>query len=382
MTGAFMVPVEFFSLQRQHAELGTALEAATARVIRRGYFILGPEVEKFETEFASYLGVKHAIGVGNGLEALSLLLRASRVGPGDEVIVPGHTFIATWLSVEDVGATVVPVDIDPATFNIDPAEVRSAITSRTRAIIAVHLYGQTANMRLLAEISKEHGIALLEDAAQAHGASFDGRKAGTLGLAAAFSFYPTKNLGALGDGGAVTTDDDALAASIRSLRNYGSSVKYCHDELGGNSRLDELQASYLSVKIAGLDDRNEKRRAVAARYSSGLSEIPRIGLPQVAKDAVSVWHQYVIRLTKRQQIQAELGRRGIQTMIHYPVPPHLQRAYAGNPVSRVYLPHTECAAEQVLSLPMWPELSDSEVDSVIDAVKDAVLTVERSPAET
>lgn len=376
-----MAVVEFFSLQRQHAELRAALELATSRVLGAGYFILGAEVERFENDFAAYLGVKHAVGVGNGLEALSLLLRALRIGSGDEVIVPGHTFIATWLAVEQVGATVVPVDVDPITYNIDPAQVRMAITSRTRAIIAVHLYGQPADMDSLAEVSKEHGIPVIEDAAQAHGATFGGRMAGGLGLAAAFSFYPTKNLGALGDGGAVTTDDAALAASIRSLRNYGSSVKYRHDELGGNSRLDELQASYLRVKLAGLDDRNEKRRDIATRYSSGLSGAPGIAVPQVAKRACSVWHQYVVRLTRRQPIQAELNRRGIQTMIHYPIPPHLQRAYAANPVSRVYLPHTERAAEQVLSLPMWPELSDAEVNGVIGAVTDAAVTVERSPAE-
>jgi dTDP-3-amino-3,4,6-trideoxy-alpha-D-glucose transaminase len=376
-----MAVVEFFSLQRQHAELRAALESAIARVLGAGYFILGAEVEKFEHDFAAYVGVKHAVGVGNGLEALGLLLKALRVGPGDEVIVPGHTFIATWLAAEQVGATVVPVDVDPVNYNIDPAQVRMAITSRTRAIIAVHLYGQPADMNSLDEISKEHGIPVLEDAAQAHGATLDGRKTGGLGLAAAFSFYPTKNLGALGDGGAVTTDDDALAASIRSLRNYGSSVKYRHDELGGNSRLDELQASFLNVKLAGLDDRNEKRRIIATRYSSKLSGVTGVAVPQVAKHASPVWHQYVIRLTRRAQVQAELNRRGIQTMIHYPIPPHLQRAYATNPVSRVYLPHTERAAEQVLSLPMWPELSDAEVDGVIGAVKDAVLTVEESPAE-
>ena len=271
-----------FSLQRQHAELRAALELATARVLGAGYFILGAEVEKFEHDFAAYVGVKHAVGVGNGLEALGLLLKALRVGPGDEVIVPGHTFIATWLAAEQVGATVVPVDVDPVNYNIDPAQVRMAITSRTRAIIAVHLYGQPAEMNSLDEISKEHGIPVLEDAAQAHGATLDGRKTGGLSLAAAFSFYPTKNLGALGDGGAVTTDDDALAASIRSLRNYGSSVKYRHDELGGNSRLDELQASFLNVKLAGLDNRNEKRRIIATRYSSKLSGVTGVAVPQVA----------------------------------------------------------------------------------------------------
>lgn len=367
--------VEFFSLRRQHAELQEALDAATSRVMGRGQFILGPELERFEQDFAAHAGVKHAIGVGNGLEALVLILRALAVGPGDEVIVPGHTFIATWLAVEEVGARVVPVDVDPETFNIDPAAVDAAITPRTRAIIVVHLYGQPAEMDAVQRIAQHRGIAIIEDAAQAHGATYKGRKAGSLGLAAAFSFYPTKNLGALGDGGAVTTDHDAVAAAVRELRNYGSSAKYRHDSLGTNSRLDELQAGYLSAKLAVLDAKNAARRAVAARYSEELGNLPGLTLPVQSAGAQSVWHLYVVRVSWRDEVQRYLSSRGIGTMVHYPTPPHLQPAYASSALAKLRLPHTERIAGEVLSLPMWPELTDSEVDRVIDAMRNAVAAV-------
>jgi len=367
-----MNPVEFFSLHRQHAELRGAIEAATARVMRSGQFILGAEVERFEREFADYCGAKHAVGVGNGLEALVLILRALAIGPGDEVIVPGHTFIATWLAVEQVGATLVPVDVRPDTYNIDIARAEAAITPRTRAIIAVHLYGQPADMDSLSQLGRARQIAIIEDAAQAHGATYAGKKVGSLGSAAAFSFYPTKNLGALGDGGAVTTNDDSLAASVRALRNYGSSVKYRHDLMGGNSRLDELQAAYLNAKLAAIDVKNARRRDIAARYTERLAGMPGLIVPVVIADAHPVWHLYVVRLADRERIQKQLSRDGIQTMIHYPIPPHRQRAYAGKTASKMRLPHTEQAADQVLSLPMWPEMTDAEVDNVIDALLDAV----------
>jgi len=376
-----MSSVEFFSLQRQHAELYAALASAGARVIQRGHFILGAELEQFEHDFAAYCGTKHAVGVGNGLEALALILRALGVGPGDEVIVPGHTFIATWLAAEQVGASVVAVDVDPGTYNIDAIKAEAAITPRTRAIIVVHLYGQPANMSALAQMAGSRRIAIVEDAAQAHGATYDGRRVGSLGTAAAFSFYPTKNLGALGDGGAITTDDDAIAGSVRALRNYGSTVKYRHDELGGNSRLDELQASYLNVKLAVLDAKNESRRSIASRYSTAFSGTEGLGLPAVAECAGPVWHLYVVRHRRRDQLQEELHRSGIRTMIHYPMPPHRQRAYAGTTLSKLHLPHTEQAAEQVLSLPMWPELTDAEVDKVISAVLSAAKILGECPAE-
>lgn len=367
--------VPFFSLDRQHTEIRSLLDAATARVIASGRFILGAELEKFESEFASYCDVDHAVGVGNGLEALVLILRALNVGPGDEVIVPGHTFVATWLAVRQVGATEVPVDIDPATYNIDGSAIEAAINSRTRAIIAVHLYGQTAAMDTLSRISNEYNIPIIEDAAQAHGATYQAKKAGGLGHAAAFSFYPTKNLGALGDGGAVTTDDPAIADRVRALRNYGSKVKYSHEQLGGNSRLDELQAAYLSVKLRRLDDKNARRRIIADRYTAALNDIPGLILPAILSQAQPVWHLYVVRLMARDEFQRHLSRSGIETMIHYPTPPHQQRCYADTPLSGLSLPHTECTAEQVVSLPMWPEMTDGEITQVIDAVRTAALEV-------
>lgn len=369
--------VEFFSLQRQHAEIRSQLDTATARVLESGRFILGAELDRFESGFAFYCGVKHAIGVGNGLEALALILRALDVGPGHEVIVPGHTFIATWLAVRQVGAIEVPVDIDPDTYNIDPTAVAAAVTSRTRAIIPVHLYGQPAAMAELLRIANDHNLPLIEDAAQAHGSTFCGVRAGNLGTAAAFSFYPTKNLGALGDGGAITTNDDSIAARVRSLRNYGSSAKYCHAELGCNSRLDELQAAYLSVKLVTLDARNARRRAIAARYTKSFRGLPGLTVPEVSPHNICpVWHLYVLRLADRDQFSQSLKRSGVETMIHYPTPPHHQPSYAGTPPSRMSLPATELAAKQVLSLPMWPEMTDDEVDKVIAAVRAAAYQME------
>jgi dTDP-3-amino-3,4,6-trideoxy-alpha-D-glucose transaminase len=364
-----MRSVEFFSLRRQHAECQDALEAAAARVLESGQFILGSELERFERQFAVYSGAKYAVGVGNGLDALTLSLRAHAIGPGDEVIVPAHTFIATWLAVEQTGASVVPVDIDPHTYNIDASKVIEAITPRTRAVIAVHLYGQPADMTSLIQIGDEHQLAIIEDAAQAHGATYRGRRVGSLGAASAFSFYPTKNLGALGDGGVITTNDESIAAFARKFRNYGSSEKYRHDELGYNSRLDEIQAAYLNVKLGFIEDKNMRRRAIAARYTEGLRDLPGLTLPTVAPDSQSVWHLYVVRLSKRDEVQKELAANGIRTMVHYPTPPHRQPAYEGTPLWRLSLPHAERAADQVLSLPMWPEMTDDEVDHVIHSLR-------------
>jgi dTDP-3-amino-3,4,6-trideoxy-alpha-D-glucose transaminase len=363
-----MQNVEFFSLQRQHAELRAALHEATNRVLDRGQLILGPELERFEQSFADYSGAKYAVGVGNGLDALILILRSLRIGPGDEVIVPGHTFIATWLAVEQVGASVVPVDVCPDTYNITAARVREAITTRTRAIIAVHLYGQPADMQALAELSADYGLALIEDAAQAHGATYKGRKVGSLATAAAFSFYPTKNLGALGDGGAVTTSDERIAAFVRTFRNYGSKVKYQHDELGCNSRLDEVQAACLTAKLAIIDTKTARRREIARKYTDRLGAIRGLKVPFVAPGTDPVWHLYVVELANRDKVQEKLNDDGIATMIHYPTPPHRQPAYARTALSRIHLPHTENAADHVLSLPMWPELTDEEISRVIDAL--------------
>ena len=367
-----MTGVPFFTMQRLNRELRSNLITAAARVIDRGNLILGEELERFESEFAAYCGVSHAIGVGNGLDALTLILRGLNAGRGSEVIVPGHTFIATWLAVTQTGATIVPVDIDLSTYNIDPAAVSEAITPQTRAIIAVHLYGQPANMQALAKLTVGRDIALIEDAAQAHGAAQDNRRAGNLGTAAAFSFYPTKNLGAMGDGGAITTNDGALAERIRRLRNYGSRVKYVHDELGVNSRLDEIQAAMLLTKLPRLDGKNARRRQIAQRYNAGLAGLPDLVLPTVAANTEPVWHLYVVRSPWRAKLQEELTRASIGTQIHYPIPPHRQTAYV-NMDGAARMPETDLAAAQVLSLPMWPEMTDDEVDQVVNKVRETTL---------
>ncbi len=370
-----MSGVAFFSLARQHLELRQTLREATERVIESGQLILGTELDKFETEFALFCGVRNAIGVGNGLDALMLILRALDIGAGSEVIVPGHTFVATWLAVGQVGATIVPADIDTATFNIDPDAVEAAITPRTRAIIAVHLYGRPAEMARLSALSQRHGVALIEDAAQAHGATVGDTMTGALGTAAAFSFYPTKNLGALGDGGAVTTNDDRLAERVRLLRNYGSLTKHLHEENGMNSRLDELQAAYLRAKLTLLRAKNIRRRAIADRYSEGLCNTPGLILPSVGESEKSVWHLYVVRSSNRERLKDALAQSEIGTLIHYPVPPHRQPAYATTPASTFDLPNSDLAAEQVLSLPIWPEMTDDEVEQVIAAVQHAAVDV-------
>ena len=323
-----------------------------------GWFIAGPELEAFEAEFANYCKVKHCIGVGNGLEALHLLLRAYGVGPGDEVIVPSNTFIATWLAVTQCGATPVPVEPDIVTHNIDPALIGAAITSRTRAIMPVHLYGQPADMDPINELASRHSLIVIEDAAQAQGARYKGRPAGSLGHAAGTSFYPGKNLGALGDGGAVLTSDGAIAEKVRQLRNYGSKVKYQHDLAGYNSRLDEMQAAFLRVKLTVLNDWNAKRREIANQYSKVITS-ENIVLPQVPDYAEPVWHLYVIRSKRRDEMKMYLDQQGISTVIHYPIPPHRQACYQD--YEGLSLPVAELLAGEVLSLPMSPLLLADEV---------------------
>ncbi|HKR64756.1 MAG TPA: DegT/DnrJ/EryC1/StrS family aminotransferase, partial [Thermoanaerobaculia bacterium] len=289
-----MTAVPFLDLAAAYDELRDELDAAALRVLHSGWYILGPEVEAFEHEFASYCGARHCVGVGNGLDALQLMLTAAGIGAGDEVIVPANTYIATWLAVSRAGATPVPVEPDAATHNLDPAGVEAAITARTKAILAVHLYGQPADMTSLSAIAKRHALLLFEDAAQAHGATWHGARAGSLADAAAFSFYPGKNLGALGDAGAVTTNDAALADRVRLLRNYGSRVKYEHEVQGGNSRLDAVQAALLRVKLKRLDEWNDRRRVIARRYSSELANCPH-----VLEGADPSWHLYVITSDRR-----------------------------------------------------------------------------------
>lgn len=366
------MPVPFYDLKAAHAALQPELDAVWRHMLSGGQLILGPDLEAFEAGFAEYCGARFCVGVGNGLDALTLALRAMDVGPGDEVIVPSHTFIATWLAVLVVGARPVPIEPEARGFNLDPNRLEAALGARTKAILPVHLYGHPADLRAIQEIAERHGVPVLEDAAQAHGARCHGQRVGGLGRAAAFSFYPTKNLGALGDGGAVVTNDAALAERLRRMRNYGSIEKYRHTTRGVNSRLDSLQAAVLSVKLRTLDAWNARRRRIAAMYSEGLAGVPHVTTPTVAPWAEHVWHLYVIRCARRDALQAELTRRGIGTLIHYPLAPHLQGACAGLGFKAGDLPLAERLADEVLSLPMWPHLSDGDVKRVIDAVRGAV----------
>ena len=365
-------PIPLLDLQRINERHRAAYQAALSRVLDSGRVLLGEETAAFEREFAAWCGTSHCVGVGNGFDALHLVLRAWGIGADDEVIVPSHTFIATWLAVSEVGARPVPVEPAPGCCNIDPAGVEAAITPRTRAIIAVHLYGRPAPMRELREIAERHGLKLLEDAAQAHGARLHGQPCGSLGDAAAFSFYPGKNLGALGDAGAVTTSDAVLAERLRRIANYGSSVKYRHDLAGVNSRLDELQAAFLRERLRFLDADNAHRRCVAQTYLTGLAALPGLGLPATDDaDRRSAWHLFVVRHRRRDALAKALAARGVATLVHYPVPIHHQGTYAGTPLAQQNLPLAEAWAREALSLPIGPTISDDEVHTVIGAVKDA-----------
>jgi dTDP-4-amino-4,6-dideoxygalactose transaminase len=359
------VTVEFLNLKRVNAPYEMAIKEAMASVVSSGWYILGEETAAFEREFAAYCDAEHCIGVANGLDALCLILRGYGIGPGDEVIVPSNTFIATWLAVTQVGAQVVPVEPVEQTGNIDPACIEAAITHRTRAVIPVHLYGQPADMDPILDIARRHGVRVIEDAAQAHGARYMGRRVGGLGDAAGFSFYPGKNLGALGDAGAVVTNDSELAQKIRKLRNYGSAIKYQHELIGANSRLDELQSAVLRVKLKSLDEDNAQRSRVAAAYMAGLKGLP-VKLPSVIEAAASVWHLFVIQTDRRDALQATLRERGIETLIHYPLASHAQEAYAGHHWPA--LPIAERMQSHVLSLPMAPYLTQSDVSTVVDCI--------------
>lgn len=356
--------VAFLDLKSPHIHLREELEAAFQRVLASGRFVLGTELEAFEAEFAAFCGVRHCIGVGNGLDALHLILKGYGLGPGDEVIVPSNTYIATWLAVSHCGATPVPVEPVESTYNIDPRRIEAAVTSRTRAIIAVHLYGQPADMDPILSIAGRHDLKIIEDAAQAHGARYKGRRTGGLGHAAGFSFYPGKNLGALGDGGAITTNDDDLARHLCLLRNYGSEVRYRHDMQGFNSRLDELQAAMLRIKLQHLDDWNSRRREIASAYLRGLAG-SGLGLPEEAEWAESVWHLFAVRSVARKELQDALAAADIQTLIHYPIPPHLQPAYQALGLAEGDLPIAEAIHREILSLPMDPYLTDNDMNHVI-----------------
>ena len=371
-------PIPFLNLKGINDRHRLAFREAFERVLDSGWVLLGEETAAFERAFAAYCGVRHCVSVGNGLEALHLVLHAWGVGPGDEVIVPSHTYIATWLAISHTGATPVPVEPLPGCWDMDPAQVEAAITPRTKAIIVVHLYGRPADhLPEIRVIAQRHGLPVLEDAAQAHGSTLDGVKAGHLGDAAGFSFYPGKNLGALGDAGAVTTDDDALAHRVRMLRNYGSEKKYVNELAGFNSRMDELQAAFLHEKLKTLDQDNQRRRDIATSYRLGLQGLPGLVLP-LADDARirSAWHLFVVRHPQRDRLAAGLAERGIQTLIHYPAAVHRQRAYADQPVSQRSFPLAEEYAATLLSLPMDPTLSDQQVLRVIDGVRSMCRTLQ------
>jgi dTDP-4-amino-4,6-dideoxygalactose transaminase len=361
--------VPFLDLGASYRELKPEIDLAVARVLDSGWYILGPEVEAFEAEWAAYCEAKHAVGLANGLDALILALRALDVGPGDEVIVPSNTYIATWLAVSAVGATPVPVEPDPATHNIDPARIAAAITPQTKVLLPVHLYGQPADMDPILALARQHGLLVVEDAAQAHGARYKGRRIGGHGDIVCWSFYPGKNLGALGDGGAITTDRADLAEKVQVLRNYGSRVKYVNEVQGVNSRLDPIQAAVLRVKLKHLDDWTDRRRTIADVYNQGLAESGLI-LPQVPEWADPVWHLYVIRSAERHALQARLGAAGIGTLIHYPIAPHMQDAYAELGIAAAALPLARQLAAEMLSLPIGPQFGLKEADVVMRSIND------------
>ncbi len=365
--------VPFLDLKPAYKEVQSQMNAAYRRVMESGCYIWGQEVEAFEKAFADYCGVTYCIGVGNGLDALHLILRGYGIGSGDEVIVPAHTFIATWLAVSYAGATPVPVEPDKRTYNIDPAQIENVITPHTRAIIPVHLYGQPANLDPITDIARKHNLRIIEDAAQAHGARYKGRRAGSLGDAAAFSFYPGKNLGALGDAGAVVTNDEQLAKRIRRLRNYGAHVKYDHDLRGYNSRLDALQAAFLRVKLKHLDEWNQRRQQAAKDYLKEMKQIPDLILPYVPRWADPVWHLFVVRHHQRDDLQECLTKCEVGTLIHYPLPPFRCGAYTDYNWEYRDYPITEKLAATVLSLPIGPHLTGNLQADVIGCLKEFVL---------
>lgn len=358
-----------------YAELKEALDAAYYRFMQSGWYVLGSEVEAFEREYATYCGSTHCVGVGNCLDALHLILRGYNIGAGDEVIVPSNTYIATWLAVTYAGATPVPVEPDPQTHNLDPARITAALTKRTRAILPVHLYGQPADMEPIMKLAGNHGLKVIEDAAQAQGARYKGRRAGALGDAAGHSFYPTKNLGAFGDAGAVTTDDAELADKVRTLRNYGSKKRYYNEFKGVNSRLDEIQAAFLRAKLTKLDEWNGRRATVARYYLEALSDVKGLVVPWVPEWAEPVWHLFVIRHPQRDDLQQFLTAAGVATIIHYPVAPHLSGAYADAQIPKGSLPIAEELAATVLSIPLGPHTTRGQMAEVARVTRDSVLAL-------
>jgi dTDP-3-amino-3,4,6-trideoxy-alpha-D-glucose transaminase len=370
-----MAGIPLVNLQRQYQHLAPEIDRAIQAVCARGDFILGRAVGEFEEAFAASVGVRHAIGVASGTDALHLILRALRIGAGDEVILPANTFIATAQAVWCCGATPVLVDCDARTATIDPAAVAAAITGRTKAIMPVHLYGQPADVDPLIALARERGLHLVEDAAQAHGAAYRGRRCGSIGIAAGFSFYPGKNLGAYGDGGAITTNDDGLAQEIRLLRNWGSTVKYVHDRMGFNSRLDTVQAAVLGVKLPHLEAWNDLRNVLADRYRAALAGVPRLEtIAHAAWTTRHAYHLFVVRVPAgdRDRIVAALQARGIGVGIHYPIAIHQQGAFTGIVAPGAAFPVTERLASEIFSLPLCPDLRDDEAEIVVDELMTAL----------
>ena len=367
-----MKQIAFVDLKRNYQSIRQEVEKSIQGVLDNTSFILGKEVKEFENEFSRYCGTSHCIGVASGTDALKLALRALNIGPGDEVITVVNTFIATVLAISDCGARPVLVDCDPLFYTMDPAGVEKAITKKTKAIIPVHLFGQVADMETIAGIARKHGVSIVEDACQSHGAVYRGTRAGAIGEIGCFSFYPGKNLGAFGDAGAVVTANADLGERIHLLRDYGQRVKYHHEFKGYNSRLDSIQAAVLRVKLRHLDEWNKKRRAVAKLYSRFLSGIDGIALPEEREDGSHVYHLYVVRIANRDVVLDKLKAKGISCGIHYPIPIHLQKAYQDLGYVRGSFPVTEKHSEQVLSLPMFPELTEEEVTYVSTCLQEAV----------
>ena len=366
-----VAPVQFQDLERTYRDLSDELDAAYQAFMDSGHYVLGPQLDLFEEEYAAYCEAAHCVGVGNGLDALRLALRACEIGVGDEVVVPSNTYIATWLAVSEVGATIVPVEPNPVTFNLDPDRARAVIGPRTKALLPVNLYGLPCAYDQLGELARAHGLRLIVDNAQAHGARFRGRPVGAIGDLECHSFYPTKNLGAYGDGGAVTTDDSSLADRVRLLRNYGSRVRYENEVLGVNSRLDELQAAFLRVRLRHLDEANGRRREIAQRYAAGLDDLQALTLPAPRPGFDHVWHLYVVRHPDRDTFRERLARLGVQTLVHYPIPPHLSEAYRPLGFTSGHYPVAERIAREVVSLPLHPALTDAEVERVIQSTRNA-----------
>ncbi len=365
--------VPFLDMKAQYDELREELDQAYQRVMDSGWYILSDEVRAFEQEFADHLGVKHCVGVGNGLEALQLIFMAYGIGAGDEVIVPSNTYIASWLSVSYVGATPIPVEPNPSTHNIDPSRIAQALTKRTKAIMPVHLYGQPTEMTEIWKLAEQHGLRIVEDSAQAHGVKYMDKMAGNLGSAAAFSFYPTKNLGAFGDAGAITTNEDELADKVRVLRNYGSRKKYYNEVRGHNSRLDPLQAAFLRVKLKYLNEWNVRRQNLAKYYLEKLNNLPGLGLPITAPQTEHGWHIFVVTHDDRDGLKSHLDEHGVDTLIHYPVPPHLSEAYADLGYKADDFPLSEKLANSVLSLPIGPHVTKEQAEFVVGRIREFCL---------